>query len=221
MKKIKDIRNIFIDKLEKGDFVQDKNGSKTIEIVGESYIVDEDVIFGTLNVDYAIKELNWYNSMSLNVFDIPKTPLIWRQIADKDGNINSNYGWCIYSNDNFNQYQNCLRTLRKDKDSRRAMMIYTRPSMHYDYNINGMSDFMCTNNVQILIRDNKLNYILNQRSCDSIFGFKNDIYWAKHVHNKLYNDLIEDYPELKMGELIHQVGSLHVYERHFDLVKLS
>lgn len=219
MKSINEIRNLFLQKYENQDFVIDKSGSKTIEIMGESYIVDEDVIFGTLNEDYAKKELQWYLSESLNVYDIPKTPMIWRQVCDKDGYINSNYGWCIFSKENGEQYKHCLRTLRKDKDSRRAMMFYTRPSMQWEYNTNGMSDFMCTNHVQVLIRNNKLNYILSQRSCDSIYGFKNDIYWAKYVHNKLLEDLKEDYPELELGSLIHQVGSLHVYERHFNLIE--
>jgi thymidylate synthase len=219
MIKIKDVQNIFKEKLQNEDFVIDKSGVKTIEIVGESYEADEEVIFGTLNMDYAKREVEWYESQSLNVYDLPKTPQIWRQVSDKNGYINSNYGWVIYSEENGEQYKHCLRTLRKDKDSRRAMMIYTRPSMQWEYNSNGMSDFMCTNSVQILIRDNKLDYILNQRSCDAIFGAKNDLYWARHVQNKLVQDLKFDYPELEVGKLIHQVGSLHVYSRHFDLVK--
>ena len=44
------------------------------------------------------------------------------------------------------------------------------------------------------------------------------MYWANFIHNKLLNDLKEDYPELELGELIHQVGSLHVYERHFNFI---
>ena len=83
MKSINEIRNLFLQKYENQDFVIDKSGSKTIEIMGESYIVDEDVIFGTLNEDYAKKELQWYLSESLNVYDIPKTPMIWRQVCDK------------------------------------------------------------------------------------------------------------------------------------------
>ena len=219
MKRIDDIKFLLKSKLENEDFVTDKTGVKTIELVGESYIADKEVIFGTLSMDYAKREVEWYESASLNVYDIPKTPQIWRQVCDKDGYVNSNYGWVIYSQENGEQYKNCLRTLRRDKDSRRAMMIYTRPSMQWEYNENGMSDFMCTNSVQILIRDNKLDYILNQRSCDAIFGAKNDLYWARHVQAKLVEDLQLDYPELEIGDLVHQVGSLHVYERHFDLVK--
>lgn len=219
MKRIADIREEFKHLLHSDDYVIDKSGDRTLEIVGQSYIVDEDVIFGTLNEDYAQKELQWYLSESLNVYDIPKTPQIWRQVCDKNGYINSNYGYCIFSKENGEQYKHCLRALRKDRDSRRAMMHYTRPSMQWEYNKNGMSDYCCTNHTQILIRDNKLIYILSQRSCDALYGFKNDIYWAKYVHNKLLEDLKEDYPELVLGDLIHQVGSLHIYERHFSLVK--
>lgn len=221
MKKIEDIRQMFKEKLKDSDFVIDKSGVRTVELIGESYIVNEETIFGLLNLEYVIKELEWYNSQSLNVYDMSKPPAIWKAVSDKDGYINSNYGWSIYSEDNFHQYKNCLRTLRKDKDSRRAMMIYTRPSIQEEYNKNGMSDYICTNTVQVLIRNDKLQYILNQRSCDAVFGAKNDLFWARHVQKKLYEDLKEDYPNLEIGDIIHQVGSLHVYERHFNLVELS
>lgn len=57
MKKVKDIREAFIEKLKNKDFVMDKSGVVTIELVGESYIADEEVIFGTLNMDYAKREV--------------------------------------------------------------------------------------------------------------------------------------------------------------------
>lgn len=219
MKRIEDIRQIFVDKLKNEDFVIDKSGVKTIEILGESYIVDDEIIFGELNKEYAEKEVQWYLSESLNVYDIPKTPQIWRQVCDKPGYINSNYGWCVFSKENGEQYKHCLRTLRKDKDTRRAMMHYTRPSMQWEYNKDGMSDYICTNHVQVLIRDNKLNYILSQRSCDGWAGFRNDIFWAKFIHERLLDDLRLDYPELELGNLIHQTGSLHFYERQFYLIQ--
>lgn len=219
MKKIQDIRNQFIELLANEEFVIDKTGVKTIEIVGESYIADEETIFGKLNKEYAEIEEAWYFSQSLNVYDLPKTPQIWRQVCDANGYINSNYGWMVYSKENGEQLRHCVRALRKDKDSRRAMMIYTRPSMQWEYNKNGMSDFVCTNTVQVLIRNNRLQYIINQRSCDAIFGAKNDLYWARTVHAHLLDLLSADYPDLILGDIIHQVGSLHVYERHFNLVK--
>lgn len=213
MHTVLNIRNKFMDLLSEKNFTIDKTGVKTVEIIGESFLVDEDKIFGTVNWDYVQRELEWYLSQSLSVYDIPNTPKIWTQICDKDGMINSNYGWCIFSKENGEQYKHCLEQLKESYDSRRAMMIYTRPSMQTDYNKNGMSDFMCTNSVQCLIRNHTLYYIINQRSCDAIFGWKNDIQWHKWVCNKLLTDL-----HLTNSKIIHQVGSLHIYERHFYLI---
>jgi len=214
---VEDIRNEFKRQLENEEFVLDKTGVKTVEIPGVTFIADEETIFGELNRDYAEKELQWYLSESLNVYDMPNPPKIWRQVCDKNGFINSNYGWSIFSKENGEQYKHCIRELRRSKDSRRAMMIYTRPSMQWEYNKNGMSDFKCTNSVQVLIRDNRLHYVVNQRSCDAIFGYKNDRYWHNYVHDKLIEDLRDDY-DLVKGNLYYQVGSLHVYERHFKFI---
>jgi thymidylate synthase len=128
--------------------------------------------------------------------------------------INSNYGWCIWSERNSFQYDNVLKELQANPDSRRASMIYNRPSMHYDYNANGMNDFMCTYANAFFIRDKKLisHYIM--RSNDSVFGYNNDYAWARHVQNKLAADL-----GIVAGDLIWTASNLHVYERHFDLLK--
>ena len=101
LKSVKDIREIFKNLYKNQEFIVDKSGVKTLEIIGDSYYADEDVIFGTLNEDYANRELKWYLSESLNVNDIPDgAPTIWKQVSSKDGLINSNYGWCIFSADN-------------------------------------------------------------------------------------------------------------------------
>lgn len=212
---VADIRAILKERLRQGKFVVDKTGVKMIEIVGASFIADEDAIFGEVNWDYVDREIRWYESESLNVNDIPgKTPLIWTQVADETGLINSNYGWCIYSEDNWNQYDHVLAELKKQESSRRAVMIYTRPTMWEDYNMNGRSDFMCTNAVQYLIRDGHLHCVVQMRSNDVVFGYKNDRAWQNHVLQQLATDL-----GVPAGQIHWQVGSLHVYERHFDLIK--
>ena len=217
--KVSDVRIALRDKLHKQDFVIDKTGVKTIEIIGTSFNADEDAIFGEVNWDYVQRELGWYKSMSLNVKDIPggkqeaNPPQIWTSVADYDGIINSNYGWTIWHRDNFYQYKNCVEELKKNKDSRRAIMIYTRPQMWYDYNERGRSDFMCTNAVQYLVRNDKVHAIVQMRSNDAIFGYKNDRAWQQHVLNEVASEI--DYPA---GDIIWNVGSLHVYERHFHLV---
>lgn len=144
MLRVKDIRAMFKDAYQAQQFTIDRTGAKTIEIIGATFLADEDYIVREPNYDYVARELKWYESTSRNVNDIPGVvPAIWKAIATADGMINSNYGWCIWSDENFNQYENVLKELRANPDSRRATMIYNRPSMHQDYNRDGMNDFMC------------------------------------------------------------------------------
>ena len=214
-----EVRAELIRKLEAGEFVTDKTGVKCVEIINAAFIADEPTVFGSLNEDWSKRELEWYKSESLNVNDIPgQCPVIWKSVADKDGLINSNYGWCIWSEDNGNQYQHCINELIRNRDSRRATMIYIRPEMQVDYNKNGMSDFMCTYSAQLFIRNNKLDYCVYMRSADAIFGYKGDKFWHDHVWNESLKELRQHYPELELGTMFWNAGSFHVYSRHFNLI---
>lgn len=212
---VRDIQTELYNKLLNEEFVTDKSGVKTVEIMNASFLADREAIFGTVNEDYVERELQWYLSESLNVNDIPApVPAIWKAVATPDGRINSNYGWCIFSEENGNQYINVIEQLKANPDSRRAVMIYNRPSMHKDYNKDGMSDFMCTNAVQYLIRDGKLNALVYMRSNDAVFGYKNDAAWQQWVLDKVAGVL-----GIPAGNMYWNVASLHVYERHFDLIR--
>ena len=93
-------------------------------------------------------------------------------------------------------------------------MIYNRPSMHLDYNRDGMSDFMCTFANTFMIRDGKLISHYVMRSNDAVFGYNNDVAWAKFVQGQLAYDL-----EVEVGDLIWTATNLHVYERHFEFIE--
>lgn len=219
MQRVKDIRDKFAELYKNEDFVVDKNGGKVIELIGESFLVDEESIFGEQNYEYIKRELEWYNSQSLNVKDIPgKTPKIWEQVATIDGSINSNYGWMIFSAENNSQYDNVLQELTNKPDSRRATMIYQRPTMWNEYNQHGMSDFVCTYGTQHFIRNNELITYVLMRSNDVVFGYRNDVAWHVHVIDKLANDLVKNGIEIEKIKIIWTSGSLHVYEAQFYLV---
>jgi len=209
------MRQMIIDKYLSEDFVIDKTGVKTVEVIGATFIADEDHIIRKPSYEYIERELEWYKSQSLYVNDIPgDTPKIWKDIASDEGKINSNYGWCIYSEENGHQYKNVLRELSRNYNSRRATMIYNRPSMHLDYNRDGMSDFMCTYANTFYIRDRKLISHYLMRSNDAVFGYNNDYAWARYVQNQLAEDL-----GMEVGELIWTASNFHVYERHFNFIE--
>jgi len=206
---------------QNNEFVIDKTGSKMVEIINANFKADEDLIFGEPNPDYIERELQWYKSMSLKVEDIPGgAPAIWKQVAGKTtGEINSNYGFLVWSAHNHDQYYHCLEELIKNRDSRRAIMIYTRPSIQTEYCRDDMSDFICTNTVQYFIRGDKLRCIVNMRSNDAVFGFKNDYHWQRHVQLKLLEELKPTYPTLEADTIDWTAGSLHVYPRHFKFLE--
>jgi len=218
--RVADVRKAIKRKYNNKDFIIDKSGVKMIELLGTSFIADEDYIIREPNFDYTEREIRWYESKSLNVYDIPgKVPEIWKQVSDKDGNINSNYGYLVHSDENGNQFLNCIRELKKNPNSRRAIMIYNRPSMHVDYNKDGMSDFICTMFNSFYIRNNRLYSIYSMRSNDSVFGYCNDKIWASYIFEKVYRVLKETYRNLIQGDIIWQAASLHVYERHFKFIE--
>lgn len=216
---VSDVRHQLAELLANEEFVIDKTGVKTIELIGASFIADEPLIFGAINDAYVERELGWYKSQSLFVKDIPGgTPVIWDQVSSSKGEINSNYGWAIWSEANGNQFDKCLSELTRNPDTRRGIMIYTRPSMQVDYNRDGMSDFMCTNTVQYLIRDSKVNAIVTMRSNDCWAGFRNDYAWQKYVLDRLVESLNSNGVIVTAGDIVWNAASLHVYENQFYLV---
>ena len=189
------------------------NGLGLLEILGASFIADEDSIFGVVNKSYVEREIEWYNSQSLSVNDLQDAPKIWKAIASNTGKINSNYGWCIYSEANNYQYMKAFTALQENPRTRQAIMIYTRPSMHEDAVTDGMRDFICTNAVTYSMSEGRLNATVQMRSNDAVYGYKNDYAWQKHVLNNLARDL-----DVPVGVIIWQAASLHIYPRHFNLL---
>jgi len=229
MLKVADIRQHFIEELAAENFTTDKTGQKTIEILGASFIADESSIFGTPNQEYINAELAWYESQSTNIYDIhgkdKEPPAAWKYSADPHGNINSNYGHLVFSAKYYSQFERAFEELITNPDSRRAQMVYNRPSIWLEYSEGGKSDFICTNAQTFYIRGGKLHMVSQMRSNDVVFGYKNDYAWAQYLMDRfvrMWNNLEAIYSkhgEITKGDLIWQVMNLHVYERHFNLVK--
>jgi thymidylate synthase len=222
---VNDIREFFIGELKDEAYTIDKTGQKTIELIGAQFVADEPSIFGTPNLDYIKEEIRWYENQSTNVNDIgEKVPQAWQYTANKHGEINSNYGHLIWSDKYFNQYGMVLDELLRNPDGRRATMVYNRPSIWIEFDENGKNDFICTNAVTYYIRDGLLHAVVQMRSNDVIYGYKNDYAWQQYVLEKMAFDYtnLDRYDNgnvIEAGQIIWQVQNLHVYERHFHLVK--
>lgn len=202
----------------------------TLELVGVSFNADQPSILGIPDYDYICREIAWYDSASRSVSDMPApVPPIWKMIADENGEVNSNYGRLVFHEDNDFQFQQVVKTLRNSPMSRQAVMIYTRPDIH----LTAGKDFICTNAVQYLIREGRLNAVVQMRSNDAVFGYRNDYAWQRVVMTRLLRELkkptlgpintatAEIFSKLKMGTITWQVGSLHIYPRHYSLLEAA
>ena len=109
---------------------------------------------------YIAAELIWYFMGRNDVEFIEKYASFWRIISNKDETVNSAYGNLLFNEKNefgLSQWQWAFQTLKQDKDSRQAIMLFNKP--HYQWI--GNKDVICTLNAIFNIRDNKLNWNSN------------------------------------------------------------
>lgn len=205
---------------------QEKQDNGTKEILFMNARFDMNKVTGKIEFesrkskeDYLKKELDWYLSLDPTIKKVEDVK-IWQNICSKkDYTVNSQYGVLVYGEDNYCQFQRVLNCLIKDKDSRQAVIIYNRPSIHEDAYKDGKRDFICTFYQQFFIRNNRLECITNMRSNDCIFGIFNDLPWFEYVYNDMYRKLLSKYTNLEKGNLTYVVNSFHCYERHFSVLE--
>ncbi len=162
----------------------------------------------------AIGEFAWHVSGSNGVDFITYYARQWKNFSS-DGKLISQscYGHKIFKADGYgeSQWDRLLTLLKKDKFSRRAVLDVYDSDSGIDY---FAKDIACVCTVQFLIRSEKLDAIVTMRSNDLIWGLPYDIYLFTMLQELLANQL-----NVELGKYYHNVGSMHIYERHFDLGK--
>jgi len=167
---------------------------------------------------YIAAELLWYFSRTNDPTYIENYASMWKHLHNEDGTVNSAYGYLLFSERNeygFTQYNWVIESLKKDKDSRQAFMHFNKP--HHQFLEN--KDQVCTLQALFHIRENKLHMTLTMRSNDVIYGFMTDWAFFSVLHYHTFLELKEIYPELEMGSYTHISHSMHLYERHYELVE--
>jgi thymidylate synthase len=163
-----------------------------------------------------VAELLWYLSANNKTAWIAKYSAFWNDISDDGHTANSAYGARLFvphekiANGRFTQWQYVLNELRRDNDSRRAVMHLRVPADSIDARL----DVPCTLSLQFFIRNKKLHMIVNMRSSDLIFGIAYDI-----PAFTLFQEILANQLNVELGTYTHMSNSLHIYERHFDMVE--
>ena len=155
------------------------------------------------SIDYAEAEWQWYLSGDRNISKLGllygKVPAIWKRMADKDGNVNSNYGWQWKRSD---QLENVIETLKNFPETRQAAIsIYDGKEISkYKH------DTPCTYAVQFTVLNNKLNMSVVMRSNDIWYGFCNDQYQFS-----MLQQLVARETNYSVGTYYHFAHNLHLY----------
>ena len=109
----------------------------------------------------------------------------------------------------FDQVDRVLYDLKNNPYSRRIMTnIYNFEDLHE------MNLYPCAYSMTFNVVDGKLNAILNQRSQDTLTANNwNVVQYAVLVH------MLAQVSDLQVGELVHVIADMHIYDRHIPLVK--
>ncbi len=197
-------------------------GQKVKEILGASFTITNPrdripyVAGRKFSMTYMVAELLWYLSGSNKTEWIANYSNFWRDISDDGVTANSAYGARLFQSHpkiaqgRFTQWEYIVEELRRDPDSRRAVMHLRVP----DDSVDAKLDVPCTLALQFFIREGKLHQIVNMRSSDVIFGIAYDI-----PAFTLFQELLANELGVELGTYTHMSNSLHIYERHFDMAE--
>jgi thymidylate synthase len=208
--------------LQNGVQKHDRTGTGTISCFGYQMRFDLQkgfpmVTTKKLHVKSIIHELLWFLKGDTNIAYLKENGVrIWDEWADKDGNLGPVYGhqwrsWTTKNGETIDQIKQLLDTIHKNPDSRRLIV-----SAWNVADVENMALPPCHCLFQFYVADGKLSCQLYQRSADTFLGVPFNI--ASYA---LLTLMIAQVCGLQPGEFVHTFGDVHIYNNHFEQVKLQ
>jgi thymidylate synthase len=170
------------------------------------------------SLSYYVAESLWYFLGNNETAWIANYSSFWKKISDDGETANSAYGARIFKrhaligDSAVNQWQYIKEELERDPDSRRAVIHIRTP--HDSIPELASKDVPCTLTLQFFIREGRLFMITNMRSSDLIFGISYDVPFFTLLQERLAHEL-----GVGLGTYRHVSGSLHIYQRHFEMAE--
>lgn len=160
----------------------------------------------------ALGELFWYLSKT-NDLDFMEYYLPGRYAKESDDGITvrSGYGERLFGHNGNNQIHNIIELLIKKPTTRRAVIqLFDASDLSEDF-----KSIPCTCTLQFIIRDNKLNLLVNMRSNDAFIGLPHDVFTFT-----MLQEIVAYSVNVDIGIYKHFVGSLHLYEENQAKAKI-
>lgn len=180
------------------------------------------------NYGFGVGELCWYVRGDIDLETMLYYNKRMSRFSDNNMTINSAYGARILNKkwfgdspvEDVGQFDNVIEELKKDPDSRRAVMHINEPRDLFKAVTIGSKDVPCTMSLQLLIRDRKLHMHVLMRSNDVVWGMPYDVFsFTCLMECFLYKLQEAGVPVDDLGCYHHTAGSLHLYETHFKMAE--
>lgn len=178
-----------------------------------------------VNYGFGVGELCWY----LRGDDDLETMLYYNRrmsrFSDDGLTINSAYGARILNGGGRtdvqpSQWSLCLEELRRDPDSRRAVMHINRPADLRRAVQCGSLDVPCTMSIQLFIRNRRLHMHVLMRSNDVVWGLPYDVFSFTCLQEAFLYELQNEGVDVDgLGSYRHTAGSLHLYDTHLQMAQ--
>ena len=208
--------------LETGTDKNDRTGTGTRSLFGYQLRYDLSKGFPAItskrvHVKSVIYELIWFLRGDSNVRWLQEHGVsIWDEWADENGDLGPVYGeqwrsWPTANGEHIDQIAQAMERLRTDPDSRRHIV-----SAWNVAEIDNMALPPCHLLFQFYVADGKLSCQLYQRSADMFLGVPFNI--ASYA---LLTHMVAQQLDLEVGDFIWTGGDCHIYNNHFDQVRLQ
>lgn len=138
------------------------------------------------------------------------------QFSDDGETLHGAYGHRWRNHFNYDQLDLVIKSLVMDRNTRRAVLAMWDPYIDPDVAALGGKDVPCNTHVYFNVRpDGYLDMTVCNRSNDMVWG----CYGANAVHMSILHEYIALATGLPMGFYYQISNDLHVYEKHWGLIK--
>ncbi|MBC8297401.1 MAG: thymidylate synthase [Pelagibacterales bacterium] len=135
----------------------------------------------------------------------------WKEKSKFSGDVGKIYGVQWRDFNGVDQLKNLIEGLKKNPNSRRHILTAWNPA-----ELHVMSLPPCHAFSQFYVSNNKLSCQLYQRSCDMFLGVPFNI-----ASYSILIHIIARECGYEVGEFVHTLGDFHIYEEHFEQVKIQ
>lgn len=208
--------------LENGTDKSDRTGTGTRSVFGYQMrfnLADGFPLLTTkkLHLKSIIHELLWFLKGDTNVKYLQDNGVrIWNEWADENGDLGHIYGyqwrsWPDYNGGFIDQITEAIETIKHNPDSRRIIVSAWNVADLPNMNLPPCHAFF-----QFYVADGRLSLQLYQRSADSFLGVPFNI--ASYALLLL---MVAQVTGLEAGDFVHTLGDAHIYNNHFEQVRLQ